>query len=206
MTAPQPTERTPTTRRRHAARGSRVIAGLLSLASTLGLAGWLHQHDAQAAQASDANIDQAASADPVQLAAQTTTTTRATTTSSSLAGTSTTGSPSSASSFGTSKATTTTQASSGLNDGTFTGQSYTNRYGAVQVRITVSGGSITAVDIVRYPDGDNKSIAINNRALPTLVRSALQSQSAKVSNVSGATYTSTGYKQSLQSAIDQSRK
>ena len=39
-------------------------------------------------------------------------------------------------------------------------------------------------------------------AAPTLRREALAAQSAKIDTVSGATYTSEGYRQSLQAAID----
>ena len=48
-------------------------------------------------------------------------------------------------------------------------------------------------------------VAINAAATPVLRQEALQAQSATIDTVSGATYTSTGYVQSLQSAIDQAR-
>ena len=87
-------------------------------------------------------------------------------------------------------------------DGTYTGDTFTNRWGPVQVQITVANGSISAVDVLQTPTDDRKSISINNRAVPTLVSETLAAQSAQINSVSGATYTSTGYKQSLQSAID----
>ena len=49
---------------------------------------------------------------------------------------------------------------------------------------------------------DRKSVSINERALPTLIQEALTAQSADVDTVSGATYTSNSYRDSLQSAID----
>ena len=73
------------------------------------------------------------------------------------------------------------------------------------MQITVTDGSITSVDVVQYPDDDRKSVQINQRALPALIESALQSQSADVDTVSGATYTSDSYRISLQSAIDAAR-
>jgi uncharacterized protein with FMN-binding domain len=73
----------------------------------------------------------------------------------------------------------------------------------VQVRITVSGGKVTAVDVVEYPDSNGRDQEINARALPVLVQETLQAQSAKIDMVSGATYTSDGYLTSLQSALDQ---
>jgi uncharacterized protein with FMN-binding domain len=65
-------------------------------------------------------------------------------------------------------------------------------------------GQLTAVNVLQLPT-DRKSVAINNRAVPTLNREALSTQSAKVHTVSGATYTSDDYAKSLQSAIDRAR-
>jgi uncharacterized protein with FMN-binding domain len=79
------------------------------------------------------------------------------------------------------------------------------RFGPVQVQVQISRGAIVDVAVVEYPNGDNKSIRINSRALPTLRSEALSAQSADVDTVSGATYTSNGYRQSLQSAIDEAR-
>ncbi|MBN9223986.1 MAG: FMN-binding protein [Microbacterium sp. SCN 70-27] len=93
--------------------------------------------------------------------------------------------------------------SSGLTDGTFTGSSVNTRYGPVQVQITVSGGTITDVQAVDYPDGNGRDRQINQSAIPRLVSETLSAQSAQIDFVSGATYTSDGYQQSLQSAIDQ---
>ncbi len=95
--------------------------------------------------------------------------------------------------------------SRGLRDGTYTGSSATTRYGPVQVQITVSGGSITDVQVPEYPSSNGRDQQINSRALPTLMQETIQAQSAQVDMVSGATYTSTGYRTSLQSALDQAR-
>lgn len=94
---------------------------------------------------------------------------------------------------------------SGLVDGTYTGQSASTRFGPVQVALTVSGGQITAVDVVDYPDSNSRDRQINERAIPQLVSETLDAQSANIDMVSGATYTSDGYLQSLQSAIDQAQ-
>lgn len=94
-------------------------------------------------------------------------------------------------------------ARTGLSDGTFTGAAANTRYGAVQVRITVSGGVITDVQTPAYPDHSSRDRQINENALPQLVSETLAAQSARIDMVSGATYTSTGYLDSLQSAIDQ---
>ena len=95
--------------------------------------------------------------------------------------------------------------STGMADGTYTGDSVTNRWGDVQVEITVADGAITDVTVLQYPDGENKSVQINQRALPSLIESTLTAQSADVDTVSGATYTSESYRESLQTAIDDAR-
>ena len=87
--------------------------------------------------------------------------------------------------------------------GTFTGDSVMTRWGAVQVEITVADGKITAVQAVEYPQNNARDRQINAYALPVLAQEVTQAQSAQIDVVSGATVTSDGYIQSLQSAIDQ---
>ena len=98
--------------------------------------------------------------------------------------------------------TTVAAAPATILDGTYLGVADSNRWGSVQVQAVYSGGQLVDVQIVQYPDGDNKSVRINQRSLPTLISEAISSQSADVNTVSGATYTSVSYKVSLQSAID----
>ena len=112
--------------------------------------------------------------------------------------TGTSGSSGSSGSTGTSGTSST-----GLADGTYTGSSMTTRFGPVQVQITVSGGQITAAQAVDYPNDNPRDQQINQYAIPRLVSETLSAQSANIDMVSGATYTSDGYIQSLQSAIDQ---
>jgi len=90
-------------------------------------------------------------------------------------------------------------------DGAYAGIADSNRWGNVQVQVVYSSGQITDVQIVQYPDGDNKSVRINARALPTLISESISAQRADVSTVSGATYTSVSYRVSLQSAIDNAK-
>ncbi|MGH1550049.1 FMN-binding protein [Leifsonia poae] len=85
---------------------------------------------------------------------------------------------------------------------TVTGDAVDTRYGPVQVKVTFSGTTITAVDTVQAPNSNGRDMEINDQALPILQQEALSSQSANIDTVSGATYTSEGYIQSLQSAID----
>lgn len=87
--------------------------------------------------------------------------------------------------------------------GTYTGDSVMTRWGAVQVEITVADGKITAVQAVEYPQNNARDRQINAYALPVLAQEATQAQSAQIDVVSGATVTSDGYIQSLQSALDQ---
>jgi uncharacterized protein with FMN-binding domain len=92
-----------------------------------------------------------------------------------------------------------------MTDGSYTGATVTNRWGPVQVQITVSGGQITDVVALQTPSSKNKSVEINSQAVPILKAEVLTAQSATIDTVSGATYTSDSYQQSLQSAIDLAR-
>jgi uncharacterized protein with FMN-binding domain len=83
--------------------------------------------------------------------------------------------------------------------GTFTGPLENTQYGAVQVQITVSNGKITNANGSLPQGGSN----VGQNALPQLNQEVLTVQSANIQGVSGATYTSEGYRQSLQQAIDQ---
>ena len=87
--------------------------------------------------------------------------------------------------------------------GTYTGDTASTQWGPVQVQITVADGKITDATAVQYPSGNGKDQEINAYALPILAQEAVAAQSAQIDHVSGATVTSDGYVQSLQSAIDQ---
>ncbi|MFE2438624.1 FMN-binding protein [Streptomyces sp. NPDC059409] len=82
-----------------------------------------------------------------------------------------------------------------------TGDAAQTQYGPVQVRVTVSGGKITGVETLQAPKG-GRSDQVTADAVPKLARAAVAAGSADIDAVSGATYTSAGYKQSLQSALD----
>ncbi len=88
-------------------------------------------------------------------------------------------------------------------DATLVGQPVSFEFGTVQVQVTIAGGRITDVTALQLPAGDPRSSQISQYAEPYLRESALQAQSAAVDIVSGATYTSQAYAQSLQSALDQ---
>ena len=86
---------------------------------------------------------------------------------------------------------------------TVTGQVVQTQWGPVQVQLTLKGSTITAVSVLQYPGGNPQDTQINSYALPILIKETTDKQSAQIDMVSGATYTSTGYIQSLQSALDQ---
>lgn len=90
-------------------------------------------------------------------------------------------------------------------DGTVTGDAVGIRWGTVQVQVTIANGQIVDVTALSLPAGDPHSAQLSQRAEPALRSSALSSQSAAIDVVSGATYTSMAYAQSLQAALDAAR-
>jgi uncharacterized protein with FMN-binding domain len=86
---------------------------------------------------------------------------------------------------------------------TLTGSVASTQWGPVQVQLTMSGDTITKVTVLQQPSGNPKDTEINAGALPILIQETKQADNAKIDMVSGATVTSTGYIQSLQSALDQ---
>ena len=85
---------------------------------------------------------------------------------------------------------------------TYDGDAFGTRYGDVQVQITVQSGKITDVNVLQVPWNDRHDQMINSQAVPIYNSEAVQTQSANIDVVSGATVTWEGYTQSLQSAID----
>ncbi|MBN9607182.1 MAG: FMN-binding protein [Actinomycetales bacterium] len=73
----------------------------------------------------------------------------------------------------------------------------------MQVQVTISGGQITDVTALQITGPERRSVQISNAAVPMLRQEVLSAQSANVSMIGGATYTSAGYLRSLQSALDQ---
>src|SRR6478735_4107398 len=117
--------------------------------------------------------------------------------SSSTSGSTSSTTKSNGGSTGNSNSNTTTSSS------TVTGDVAQTRWGPVQVELTVQAGSVTEVRVLQYPTGNSTDEQINSYALPVLIQETLDSQSANIDMVSGATVTSVGYQQSLQSALDQ---
>jgi len=108
---------------------------------------------------------------------------------------------------GTSSGSTGTTGSSGSSgpakDGTFTGATEQTPFGPMQVAAVISGGKITDVKVLQKTNQGGRSVQISNQADPMLRSEVLQAQSANVSTIGGATYTSEGYLMSLQAALDQ---
>ena len=102
---------------------------------------------------------------------------------------------------GRTPAATAAPTAAGLKDGSFTGQDFPNFYGDVQVQIIVSGGRITDVKALQYPTDRPQSAYISSVAIPYLHDEVLKAQSAQIDIITGATFTSDSYAQSLQSAL-----
>ena len=115
--------------------------------------------------------------------------------SSSTSGSTGTGSTSGSTSSGSSGSTSTAAT-------TVTGSVAQTQWGPVQVQLTVAAGKITKVALLQYPNGNGKDQEINDYALPILTQETVDAQSASIDMVSGATVTSNGYLESLQSALD----
>jgi uncharacterized protein with FMN-binding domain len=82
------------------------------------------------------------------------------------------------------------------------GSSIGTPYGPIQIQVTIQAQRITKTTVLDYPQDGGRSQEINDQALPVLGSETLSAQSAKIDTVSGATYTSDGYRQSLQAALD----
>lgn len=85
--------------------------------------------------------------------------------------------------------------------GTFDGASVRTRYGSYQVEITVDAGTITDISMLQSGASDGTSRQISGYAVPRLIQAVLTSQTADVSYVSGASYTSQGFEASVKDAM-----
>lgn len=109
---------------------------------------------------------------------------------------------------GASTNTTTAPQSPGATQGNLTDGKYDGTavqagpFGNVQVEITVANGKLSDIKIIDYPYHRSLSLRISQIALPMLMRESIQSQDARVNFISGATYTSYAFMQSMQAALD----
>ena len=113
----------------------------------------------------------------------------------------TSGSASSGGTTSTPAATPSTTPKAAGISGTFTGAAGNTRYGPVQVQITVVNNVITGATALTYPTGSFRDQQINQQAIPYLIQETLAAQSANIRGVGGASYTSQGWVDSLQSAL-----
>jgi uncharacterized protein with FMN-binding domain len=86
---------------------------------------------------------------------------------------------------------------------TVTGPVVTTRFGDVQVAVSISGQRVTDVRAPQLPYDRARSASISQYVAPVLRSEALAAQSAQIDTISGATYTSDAYAQSLQAALAQ---
>jgi len=110
--------------------------------------------------------------------------------------------PSASGSSGSSRKASSSSGSAAGAATTVTGSAADTMYGPVQVQITVKNGKVTAAQAVQYPQESPRDQEINSYAIPVLNQEAVSAGSAQIDGVSGATYTSGGYVNSLQSALD----
>ncbi len=86
-------------------------------------------------------------------------------------------------------------------DGSYSGTPADAYYGTVQVQVIVKNGQLADVQFLQYPNDRSNSRYINSQAMPLLTQEAIQAQSAQIDGVSGATFTSQAFQQSLASAL-----
>ena len=67
--------------------------------------------------------------------------------------------------------------------------------------MTVTGGRVVDATALAVPQNDPRSAQISTQAIPQLVQQAISAQSSSIAGISGATYTSTGFAESLRSAL-----
>jgi uncharacterized protein with FMN-binding domain len=177
-------------RRQHAARGARAVALTASVVATGAVAAAL----AYSEGAWSAGSEVAAESTTATINEPTTDVATSVTSSTSAAPTSSTPE--------TTQPAETPVEVSGFADGEFLGTAEYTEWGDVQVQVTISDGAIVDVEAIQYPTG-HKSSDINSQAIPMLEANAVALQDADVDIVSGATYTSHTYADSLQAALDQ---
>ena len=110
------------------------------------------------------------------------------------------GRPASASSSATAGASS-TQHAAGTETATGSIVDVGRGYGSIQVQATLESGRIVDIQALAVPQNDGRSAMISQQAVPMLVQQALAAQSSQISGISGASYTSTGFAESLKAAL-----
>ena len=88
-------------------------------------------------------------------------------------------------------------------NGSFTGADIQTQFGDVQVRITVTGGRITDVSALQMPTDRARSAEITQYVTPLLRSEVIQAQSPRIDVISGASFTSEAYAESVNDAMRQ---
>lgn len=88
-------------------------------------------------------------------------------------------------------------------DGVYVGPRVTNVKGGYQAQVTIENGVITKVEPIEAGTSDPESLQVNAFAVPTLVERVLEAQSADVEFVSGSSFTSPAFLESIQGALDE---
>lgn len=131
---------------------------------------------------------------------------QAETTSSSSSSQQASSTSSASSSTGSSSSSSSKTSSSGsLKDGSYTGAATSTEWGDVQVQAVVSGGKLTKVNVLEYPNDNGHDQEVNSQALPVYKKEAVSAQSANIQLVSGASETYKGFTGSLQDALNQAK-
>ncbi|MFA6348606.1 MAG: FMN-binding protein [Candidatus Paceibacterota bacterium] len=99
-----------------------------------------------------------------------------------------------------------TEATGLYNNGSFVGPVIDAFYGVVQVEAVIRSGALAEVKFLQYPSDRDTSRIVNDEAMPILIQEALRAQSAQVATVSGATFTSEAFQQSIAAALAQAEK
>ena len=192
-------------RRNHPARGARVLALAASVTATVGITGAMALADGGddetlASTSSDGGSDPGATESSTQRTEADTSTIEPAT-SEAVPAESTT-EPTVESTTTGESAVAEAPSPSAYGDGVWAGTAEYTEWGDVQVEVTITAGQIADIAVLQVPS-DRKSSEINARAVPVLTAQAIEAQSADLDIVSGATYSSRTYADSLQAALDQ---
>ena len=90
-------------------------------------------------------------------------------------------------------------------DGTYKGKLANTIYGTIQVSAVISGGKLTDVKYLQYPTERGTTSMLSQKSMPIMKQEALAKQSAAVDNISGATQTVDGFKETLGNALIQAK-
>ncbi len=91
-------------------------------------------------------------------------------------------------------------------DGEYTTESVrVDRWGQLQLKVTIEGGQLTKIDVLEYPHSTRRSDIISRAALPTLITEAIQKQDANVDMVTRATDTCVAFVESLEPLLNSAK-